>query len=216
MKKLFCLLTMLLVFTFSSQAANNRAFNRTMTGDVNGDNEVNIADVSALIDLLVACETSPAGDINGDGDITIADVNALIDMLLIGYVDPHDTGYWLILLDKNGEPVWYNDFYENSYGDHIAYISLKDPIFGNRWDYYLETGEDLITSLYVMIDGVLYGAENNNQVMILGGSTLDLDNILIPSNNSYAIFVGFDYNVAIARDGDDLYLFAVQAGWASD
>ena len=121
MNKLFCILTMLLVFTFSSQAANNRTFNRTMAGDVNGDNEVNIADVSALIDLLVAGETSPAGDINGDGDITIADVNALIDMLLIGYVDPHDTGYWVILLDKDGEPVWH-ECYEGESGDQKSVV----------------------------------------------------------------------------------------------
>ena len=53
------------------------------TGDVNGDNQVNIADVTALIDLLLGGGTPPASaDVNGDGQVTIADVTELIDMLL--------------------------------------------------------------------------------------------------------------------------------------
>lgn len=211
MKKLFCILAMLLVFAFSSQAENNRAFNRTMTGDVNGDNEVNIADVSALIDLLVAGETSPAGDINGDGDITIADVNALIDMLLIGYVDPHDTGYWVILLDKDGEPVWH-ECYEGESGDYTATISLKDKsIYGTIFDY--ETGERFTTSLYVMIDGILYGAENDNQEIIFGAL---YDNPLISNNNGFLIPLGYVFNVGVTFKDDDLYLYCAQCGWASD
>lgn len=56
------------------------------TGDVNGDNNVSIADVTALIDLLLGggSVTNPACDVNGDGNVTIADVTALIDMLLSG------------------------------------------------------------------------------------------------------------------------------------
>lgn len=211
MNKLFCLLTMLLAFTFSSQAANNRTFNRTMAGDVNGDNEVNIADVSALIDLLVAGETSPAGDINGDGDITIADVNALIDMLLIGYVDPHDTGYWLILLDKNGEPVWH-ECYVGESGDYTTTISLKDKsIYGTIFDSV--TGERFTTSLYVMIDGILYGAENDNQEIIFGAP---YDNPLISNNNGFLIPLGYVFNVGVTFKDDDLYLYCAQCGWASD
>ena len=56
------------------------------TGDVNGDNNVSIADVTALIDLLLGGGnvTNPAADVNGDGNVSIADVTALIDMLLSG------------------------------------------------------------------------------------------------------------------------------------
>ena len=52
-------------------------------GDVNGDGNVNISDVTTLIDILLAGGTPPAGaDVNGDGQVNIADVTALIDMLL--------------------------------------------------------------------------------------------------------------------------------------
>ena len=53
-----------------------------MTGDVNGDNEVNIADVNALIDMILSGNSSSVGDVNGDNEVNIADVNALIDLIL--------------------------------------------------------------------------------------------------------------------------------------
>ena len=50
-------------------------------GDVNGDGEVNIADVNAVINMSL---DSPAenGDVNGDGEVNIADVNAIIDIII--------------------------------------------------------------------------------------------------------------------------------------
>lgn len=56
----------------------------SQTGDVNGDGQVTIADVTALIDSLLSGVEVPldAADVNGDGSVTIADVTALIDMLL--------------------------------------------------------------------------------------------------------------------------------------
>ena len=54
----------------------------TITGDVNGDGEVNIADVNAIIDMILSGNTDKAGDVNGDGEVNIADVNAVIDIIL--------------------------------------------------------------------------------------------------------------------------------------
>ena len=51
-------------------------------GDVNGDGEVNIADVNAVLDMILTGNNLPSGDVNGDGEVNIADVNALIDMIL--------------------------------------------------------------------------------------------------------------------------------------
>ena len=57
----------------------------TQDGDINGDGDVNIADVTDLIDILLRGYTPSAGaDINGDGDVNIADVTDLIDYLLSG------------------------------------------------------------------------------------------------------------------------------------
>jgi len=52
------------------------------TGDVNGDGEVTIADVNAVIDFILSGEYDQYADVNGDGEVTIADVNAVIDIIL--------------------------------------------------------------------------------------------------------------------------------------
>ncbi len=51
-------------------------------GDVNGDGEVNIADVNALINIILNGKSTAVADVNADGEVNIADVNALIDIIL--------------------------------------------------------------------------------------------------------------------------------------
>ena len=53
-----------------------------LAGDVNVDGEVNIADVNAVIDVIVSGDLLPVADVNGDGEINIADINAVIDIIL--------------------------------------------------------------------------------------------------------------------------------------
>lgn len=51
-------------------------------GDVNIDGEVNIADVNAIIRMILASNMSIFGDVNCDGEVNIADVNAVIRIIL--------------------------------------------------------------------------------------------------------------------------------------
>ena len=51
-------------------------------GDVNGDLEVNIADVNAVINVILGGVNIPRADVNNDGEVNIADVNAVIDIIL--------------------------------------------------------------------------------------------------------------------------------------
>lgn len=62
-----------------------------LAGDVNGDNQVSIADVTALVNIILGKatpDTNPeydfdAADVNGDGGVpTIADVTALVNIIL--------------------------------------------------------------------------------------------------------------------------------------
>ena len=57
-----------------------------MRGDVNLDGQVNIADVTTLINILLrrssGIEIPPSADVNDDGEVNIADVTTLITMLL--------------------------------------------------------------------------------------------------------------------------------------
>lgn len=51
-------------------------------GDVNNDSEVNIADVNALIDMILSGNVELVGDVDEDGEVGISDVNAVIDIIL--------------------------------------------------------------------------------------------------------------------------------------
>ena len=54
-------------------------------GDVNGDGQLTISDITGLIDMLLNGDELPAwADVNGDSVVTIKDVTDLIDMLLSG------------------------------------------------------------------------------------------------------------------------------------
>ena len=59
-----------------------------LRGDVNGDHEVTISDVTALIDYLLTGSTIgvnlDAADCDQSGGVSITDVTALIDYLLVG------------------------------------------------------------------------------------------------------------------------------------
>ena len=60
--------------------------NAGLKGDVNKDGEVNIADINALIDIILGgvatSEVIKRGDVNGDGEVNIADINAVIDIIM--------------------------------------------------------------------------------------------------------------------------------------
>ncbi len=74
-------------------------------GDVNGDGEINIADVNGIISIMLGrfanYDTRHRSDVNRDDEINIADVNAIIKLLLGGELpQPVKEGY---------DYVWDND-----------------------------------------------------------------------------------------------------------
>ncbi|MBR5684685.1 MAG: glycosyl hydrolase 53 family protein [Muribaculaceae bacterium] len=72
-------ITIVLALTLTAFSANADS-----KGDVNGDGEVNIADVNTLIHMILTTEDELCGDVNEDCEITIADVNMLISIILGG------------------------------------------------------------------------------------------------------------------------------------
>lgn len=73
----FCVLCIAMALTTVSA-------NAALRGDVNGDGEVTIADVNAIINRILTGSGSAACDVNGDDEIGIADVNVVIDIILGG------------------------------------------------------------------------------------------------------------------------------------
>ncbi|MDY5902750.1 MAG: dockerin type I repeat-containing protein, partial [Sodaliphilus sp.] len=55
-----------------------------LLGDINGDGEVNVSDVTALINKILGSRaySDAVCDINADGEINVSDVTALINLIL--------------------------------------------------------------------------------------------------------------------------------------
>ncbi len=52
-----------------------------MQGDVNGDNTVNVADISAVISMMAGDAEFEGADVNGDGAVNVADISAIITIM---------------------------------------------------------------------------------------------------------------------------------------
>ena len=57
-------------------------YRESLKGDVNGDGEVGIPDVTALVALLLDQSSNERSDVNGDGETGVADLTALVHLLL--------------------------------------------------------------------------------------------------------------------------------------
>ncbi|MBO4813511.1 MAG: dockerin type I repeat-containing protein [Muribaculaceae bacterium] len=55
-----------------------------IVGDVNGDDKVNVSDVTALVNMILGVipKDMTRADVNGDGKINVSDVTALINIIL--------------------------------------------------------------------------------------------------------------------------------------
>lgn len=53
----------------------------SVKGDVNGDGEVDVADISAIISVMSGFAAYDKADVNGDGEVDVADISAVIDIM---------------------------------------------------------------------------------------------------------------------------------------
>ena len=147
MKRLFLILILALSFAVGAEAR---------TGDVNGDGEVNISDVNAVIDMILSDDTDSAGDVNSDGEVNISDVNALIDIILNGGLDDEEIIPKEIELDYSPleEPaeVIPDDEDALDYGDYVENTSWATTV-RITFDGETATVTGNPTSVIVNVDG---------------------------------------------------------------
>ena len=125
-----------------------------------------------------------------------------------GPEDPHMVGYWLVILDMNGEPVWY-ELNQGANGDWTTTVALEYDIFGT---YNPATEERPAVPFYFVVDGVRMGGEEAMQEAVLGDA---MQNPLYANDNMYWVLVGYNYTLGIAIDNEtgDKYVYAAQAGF---
>ena len=105
-----------------------------LTGDVNHDGEVNIADVNAVVDIILGGNGDfHAADVNGDGEINIADLNAILHIIMGGGGPSPDEHEWVDLGLPSGT-LWatcnLGASSPEEYGDYFAWGETEPK------DYY--------------------------------------------------------------------------------
>ena len=143
-KKMLTLVTLLLMGWLMPL----NAFVANTTGDVNNDGEVNIADVNAVIDVILGGSSNTAADVNNDGEINIADVNAIIDIILGGGVPTPEDHEWVDLGLPSGT-LWatcnIGATSPEGYGDYFAWGETQPKQVYDwsnyKWgNYYVQGG----------------------------------------------------------------------------
>ena len=148
-----------------------------------------------------------------------------------GSNDPHMSGVWLLMLDRNNNELWYEMSLANEYGDYSYILRTYCYIFGCKyyWDSQLcdytpidshipsrnyRGNEDIITydaRFCFVIDGVRYGPNNNYTEVVFGDA---LSNPLVESNNYFTMMTGIIVNIGVGFDDDGkAYAYAGHANW---
>ena len=118
------------------------AYAQSDNGDVNGDHEVNIADVNAVVDIILGENgNANSADVNGDGETNIADVNRIIDIILdsAAIYGGHE---WVDLGLPSGT-LWatcnVGASSPEDYGDYFAWGETKPKGYAENYSYNWST-----------------------------------------------------------------------------
>ena len=161
----FLLLACLMTAVFVSGAVR---------GDVNDDQEVNIADVNAVIEIIFLNLPDMAADVNSDGEINIADVNAIIDIILGDEeeeITPKEIALDYSDLEEPAETIP-EDEMASDYGDYVENTAWSTSVHINfDGDTAIVTGGS--TSIFVNVSGahVKVTSATKRVRFIVSGST---------------------------------------------
>ena len=110
--------------------------------------------------------------------------------------DPHMQGYWLVLVEHDGNLNWI----QLVEGANKEYTTAYDVTYPLHWD---------LGHFYYMVNGVAYGAEADETEAVFGYANA---NPLVEGTNTYTVPVGYRYqiglNFIIDQDTDELIGYA--------
>lgn len=122
--------------------------------------------------------------------------------------DPRDEGFWAVVLDKDGNEVWY-ELSLGEDGNYSATMSLYSVVYGVE----TSTG-DLMVPYHFVINGVGYGASSDMQQASLLSA---MDNPLIEgSQYNFCVQAGYHYTLGVMIDWDGAYYGSAAQGIWTD
>ena len=114
--------------------------------------------------------------------------------------DPYATGYWVVFIDKDGNPQYYKLEPGDDPNGVQTSVALGYGLYG------VPTQDDWFNvDFYFLVDGVMYAADEFEKEPNYGNAN---ENPLFEGENYWAVPVGYKYVVGILTDPDtgDLYM----------
>ena len=120
--------------------------------------------------------------------------------------EDHESGCWMVLRDRFGHELWKEMMPNN--GDYTTTAQLYYSIYGG---YNPETDERAFVPIYIVFEGIRYGAPTANTEVVLGNA---LENPLIEGDNLYLISAGYKFVIGVSQAlSGELYLYAISLGY---
>lgn len=126
----------------------------------------------------------------------------------------HDTGYWVVLIDKDGNEVWHELYFNTDDYDFDVYLSPRIELYYDIYGGFDPEVEDRPNVCFnFVINGVRYGAEED---MLCAVRANPYKNPLYVNNYFYTVLVGFPYKFGITYDQDGAPYALVEQLWGWD
>ena len=177
MKKSLLLLITTLMVAMSANAMDIPDRSRYLNGDVTGEGEIDIADVNAVIDVILGIDSNPRADVNYDGEVTVADVNVIIDIIFGGTAPiPH---YEYVDLGLPSGTLWatmnVGANRPEDYGDYFAWGETEPKEIYSWWTYKWGNGSQnkltkyCTSSSYGTVDNRIFLAQEDDAAYVNWG-----------------------------------------------
>ncbi len=117
--------------------------------------------------------------------------------------DPHMSGKWLVLIDKNDEEHWYNMYTFPDDLDYEGWYYLMLTLHVEPWNENVP--------FFFMVDGVRYGADEDMQVPIYSEAEVNYPNPLYEKDNRFCVPSDYTYLFCIVPNAEGIYMLIARS-----
>ena len=159
------------------------------------DNPTTIARGEEDVVVTVTATAQAEGQLISETATEVVTIPAYVD-------DPegHMTGYWVVLIDKEGNEVWekLEDTNPNDPNQFVTTVALHYSQFGGKpLSGEMTDADNPMVPFFFMIDGVRYACEDAEVEPVYGNAN---ENPLFMTDNCWVVPVGYFYTIGVLTD----------------